>query len=343
NKYQDTPLHDAVGEGKTEVAELLIRKGADVNAKNAGQETPLHDAAVQGNTEVVALLIRKGADVNARNDVQATPLHEAAMYGKTKVAELLILNGADVNARNKYQETPLHRAVGNTKVAELLISKGADINARDEDQGTPRHDAASRGQTKVAELLIRKGADVNAKNASGATASLITERDLHMAHAQIDEHIKKANQYLDNKDRARAIEEMREAVQLEPDDGRSHSWLGYVLSYGDNPHAKEAITELKYAERLGIRSVDLYWALGVSYENLDGYDAAIENYNKALALVISDDVQKAKLHNNIGNVYEKKGDSEKSLEHFEQALKLGYSGNNHIKAEIWKHKRLLGR
>jgi len=171
---QNTPLHGAAEAGKTEVAELLIRMGADVNAKNVdglvhiGFSTPLHEAA---NAEVAELLIRKGADVNARDRGQGTPLHEAAHQGRTKVAELLIRMGADVNARDKYQDTPLHIAADHDQieVAELLINNGADVNARDNNQSTPLHYAAKNGKTKVAELLVRKGADVNARNKNQQT------------------------------------------------------------------------------------------------------------------------------------------------------------------------------
>ena len=51
-------LHLAAGEGHKEVAELLIAKGADVNAKNAIDETPL-DLAIENDKTELADLLRK--------------------------------------------------------------------------------------------------------------------------------------------------------------------------------------------------------------------------------------------------------------------------------------------
>ena len=78
-------------------------------------ETHLHHAAKYGRKEVVELLIAKGADVNAKRNNGQTPLHRAAGGGHKEVAELLIDNGADVNSKieaGQYTGTPLDWAEG---------------------------------------------------------------------------------------------------------------------------------------------------------------------------------------------------------------------------------------
>jgi ankyrin repeat protein len=60
-------LHFAAEHGHWEITELLIAKGADVNAKESGLGTdPLHRAAFRGHEAIVELLIAEGADVNAK-------------------------------------------------------------------------------------------------------------------------------------------------------------------------------------------------------------------------------------------------------------------------------------
>ena len=148
-----------------EIIELLIAKGADVNAKRDDGETPLHQAADNGHKEVVELLIAKGADVSAKTDNGVTPLHQAAYKGHKEIAEILIDKGANVNAMSDDGWTPLHQAAyeGHKEIAEILIDKGADVNAMSDIGRTPLYWAADSGYKEIIELLIAKGADVNAK------------------------------------------------------------------------------------------------------------------------------------------------------------------------------------
>jgi hypothetical protein len=121
-------------------------------------------AAMIGDADRVRKLLRKGANVNARDYIGCTPLHRAAFWGHAKVAELLLERGADVNARNEGGRTP-----GLADVVRLLLEHGADVNARDKNGKTPLHHAASRGHADVAELLLDHGADVNARDKDGQT------------------------------------------------------------------------------------------------------------------------------------------------------------------------------
>ena len=133
-------LRKACKKGDIEAVKQHLAAGVDVNAKIGG-ETPLHFAALFGRKEVAELLIAKGADVNAKDAVVGfTPLHRAAYHGRKEVAELLIAKGADVNAKDKYGGTPLSNAaqlIYHKETIELLIAKGADVNAKDDDGDTP--------------------------------------------------------------------------------------------------------------------------------------------------------------------------------------------------------------
>ena len=80
-----------------------------MNAKDENGVTPLHWTKTE---EIAELLIAKGADVNAKDDWSgSTPLHRAATFGYKEIAELLIAKGADVNARTGSGETPLDLAI----------------------------------------------------------------------------------------------------------------------------------------------------------------------------------------------------------------------------------------
>ncbi len=164
NTNGNTPLRFAVRSGNLAEVKILLKKGADVNAKDETYfMTPLHYATVYGHKEIVELLIEKGADVNAKDENDFTPLHYATVYGHKEIVELLIEKGADVNAKDEtYFMTPLHYATvyGHKEIVELLIEKGADVNAKDETYFmTPLHCAAASGHKEIVELLIEKGAE----------------------------------------------------------------------------------------------------------------------------------------------------------------------------------------
>ena len=86
---------------------LLIKKGADVNAKDNSKDgkTALLLAASAGQKDVVKLLIEKCAKLEAKDSEGGTALLWAASEGHKDVVELLIERHADVNAKEKFSAT----------------------------------------------------------------------------------------------------------------------------------------------------------------------------------------------------------------------------------------------
>lgn len=176
DESEKTPLHFAAEYGMAEVAEVLIRNKADVNAEDLDGWTPLYYTT---NKEIAEMLIKNRANVNTEGLWKHTPLHEAAENGMTEVAEVLIRNRANVNARNINGKTPLHGAVkwGNIDIVKLLIENRADVNARDKNGSTPLHWAAEIfGNIDIVKMLIDAGADVNAQDKIGRTPLHLTDK-----------------------------------------------------------------------------------------------------------------------------------------------------------------------
>ena len=135
-----TLLHIAAKEGKEETIELLIAKGADVNAKVASgsnkDKTPL-DLAQKANRsdspevkaakkEIADLLRTHGGKTGEELNV----IIAAAKNGDIEAVKQYLADGADVNEKAGDGTTPLHNAAGygHNEIVELLIAKGADMN-----------------------------------------------------------------------------------------------------------------------------------------------------------------------------------------------------------------------
>jgi len=166
------PIHVAVQDDHEEIVDLLLKKGADVNARTSWEATPLHLVARQGTRALMDLLIMRGADVNAETKDGDTPLHLAAANGRANQAYDLLEKGAKVNAINRFGNTPLLLAMGQSGslIIEALVKGGANLNFRTTRGDTALHLAAQAGRVGVVSALVEKGADINARNQAGSSA-----------------------------------------------------------------------------------------------------------------------------------------------------------------------------
>lgn len=79
---QRAALHWAVYENRLEVAKILLKHGANVEAKTNKNRTPLHIASILGQVEMSHILLNAGASVDAQDKDNNTPFHYTAYYSK---------------------------------------------------------------------------------------------------------------------------------------------------------------------------------------------------------------------------------------------------------------------
>lgn len=160
-----TPLHYAA---TSDVAQLLVARGADVTATDDAGWTPLEATAFSGAARrdaarwlldragalnlavaaalddpalIAAVLVREPDALTRRSDSTdgathspgASALHIGAALGAAKSVGALLAAGADPNAASALGHAPLHMAAksGSHAVAELLIGAGADASRLD--------------------------------------------------------------------------------------------------------------------------------------------------------------------------------------------------------------------
>jgi ankyrin repeat protein len=159
-----TPVADLAQRGDRESLRDLLREGADVNASQGDGMSALHWAAAAGDAEMASMLVRAGANLQAVTRIgHYTPLHVACKTGSAAVVEILLEAGGDVNARTEPGgTTPLHLAAasGSAEAVALLLSRGADVNAREREWGqTPLVFAAARNRAEAIRVLLANDAD----------------------------------------------------------------------------------------------------------------------------------------------------------------------------------------
>ncbi len=198
NPDGQTALLAVARTGNVEAAQVLLQHGATVDAKEKwGGQTPLMWASARRHPKMMELLIAKGADVNARSidrdyqrHIQAegrpksldsgglTPLLYAARENCMACVDVLLKSKADINLADPDSVSPLLVAIMNANwdLAKQLIAAGADVNQWDIYGETPlltaidlrtridggRASIDEPNQTKgieIVKLLLERGAN----------------------------------------------------------------------------------------------------------------------------------------------------------------------------------------
>ncbi|XP_052803268.1 ankyrin repeat and SOCS box protein 8-like [Mya arenaria] len=140
-KLAENPLHLAVVQGNRDIVELLLSRGANIEATNVYGESPLHIAARSGDTALVSSLLAAGSNIDSYDCGEATPLFHAVYSDKPSTTELLVKAGANLNTLNEELMTPLDHAVlyKYSRIISLLLRGGCSVETSNGSEYFPGH------------------------------------------------------------------------------------------------------------------------------------------------------------------------------------------------------------
>ena len=145
-----------------ELAEVLIRHGANVNAKAWNGCTILQYTFKQNAKKCAMLLVENGVDVNAVDENGKTVLMYAVRMVQKDIVELLIKNGANINAVDNEGMTALMYALkdGIQKRATQFEDKEPSDNRFVNKMLYELNVAAPKRGREIVRMLIENGADL---------------------------------------------------------------------------------------------------------------------------------------------------------------------------------------
>jgi len=167
-------LSDAARAGNWETVKTLVKsglKGDGINVSDTDGTRPLHWAVRADELEIADLLLKAGADATAQNRLGLTALNLAAENGNGAMIRKLLDHGANANEIEKTGETILMVATrsGSADAVRALLERGVNPNtAETQLQTTALMMAAEAGYTESVRALLEYKADILARSRTGA-------------------------------------------------------------------------------------------------------------------------------------------------------------------------------
>jgi len=155
SKKKASPLIWAVRTGNQVGCEVLLSRGADVQAQDRDGNTALHHAALMDRLELLGFLLFAGANPEAADNRGQTSLHLATSAGSYEACRLLLDQGASLDHPDSRGNTPLHIAAdqGDFELCEYFLFLGAAVALKNHDGQTPLALAQIKGHDRVVRLL----------------------------------------------------------------------------------------------------------------------------------------------------------------------------------------------
>jgi ankyrin repeat protein len=120
-----TALILAAQKGQDDVIQMLVARGAEIDAQNTDGVTAVFLAALNGHVSSTRLLARHGARLDLKTNKEGwTPLMGAVVNNHSEAVRALLELGADSRVRNSLGKTAEEMAAEHPKIAALFAAHG---------------------------------------------------------------------------------------------------------------------------------------------------------------------------------------------------------------------------
>ena len=189
NRRKQSALHLAISRHESEIIKTIIEKADDVDYRDNGRATPLMYSVMYSDDNsigLIDLLLAKGADVEATNANRQTALYLACHYNRKEIAKHLLNLGAKVSVIDKQGLTPFLAACSrDVSLVELLLDNGADPLMRNLRGDTALHLACGSYKPKITARIHQYFNDVDVLNGQFQTPLLMSVMNGNMASVKL--------------------------------------------------------------------------------------------------------------------------------------------------------------
>jgi len=127
----DMTLLDAVNAGDAGAVKAALAASAALETRDSAKRTPLLLATRANHVEIALLLIKAGADVNAKDNIRDTPFLYAGAEGRDDILKAILATGrANLKDTNRYGGVALIPAAhhGYPDTVRILLATDIDID-----------------------------------------------------------------------------------------------------------------------------------------------------------------------------------------------------------------------
>ena len=157
---------DTRSKGLTVGARFLVDTGMSADKHDKSDQTVLHVASKEGRTDIVKFILEQGATMGKIDKHGFVALGVAVLNGKFDIAGQLCKK-MDIKTYRLSDGAPLlHWAIWKARldVVKFLVNNKVVISTKDNIGNTPQYSISERSHVEVATLLVNSIGDVDAKD-----------------------------------------------------------------------------------------------------------------------------------------------------------------------------------